>query len=95
MLAVLACSIMTISTGCSSLDKQFGEAAAAKGTAQARATLPALPDDCRVKEPHAAVREGEEARSALRHEPGSALDSADARVGRCAGFYDDVLAKLK
>ena len=92
--AVLVCSMALTLTGCSNLDHQLGAAATAKGTAQARAVLPPLPDDCRRKQPHAAVREGEEARSALRRER-SALDNANARVGRCAAFYDDVSDRLK
>lgn len=64
-------------------------AAADTGRAAAQVTLPDLPDDCRRMEPHAALAPGAEARSVLKRERG-ATDRANARVGRCAGFYDDV-----
>jgi hypothetical protein len=46
-----------------------------------------------VKEPHAPLSVGEEARVAIRMER-RATDRANARVGRCAGFYDDLRGKL-
>ncbi|QYA14488.1 hypothetical protein I8E17_00895 [Rhizobium sp. AB2/73] len=56
--------------------------------------LPPLPDDCRKKEPHAAVRVGDELRSVVVRER-SALDRANARGERCASFYDDTKANFE
>lgn len=57
-------------------------------------TLPELSGDCRTEEPHAALDAGAELRSVLIRERG-ALDRANGRVGRCAGFYDDVKHKME
>lgn len=38
-------------------------------------------------EAHAPLKVGDEARAVLKRERGQ-LDKANARVGRCAGFYD-------
>ncbi|PRD42307.1 hypothetical protein C5748_17165 [Phyllobacterium phragmitis] len=65
-----------------------------QGTAQARVVLPALPSDCRAQEPHAALTVGAEVRSILKRER-NALDSANARVGRCAGFYDSTVEEFQ
>lgn len=50
--------------------------------------LPPLPDDCRIKEPHAPLGEGMEARSILARER-AALDRQNVRTDRCAFFYDE------
>jgi hypothetical protein len=70
------------------------QAAAEQGRVQAGVTLPDLPTDCRKEEPHAALSLGMEARLALRAER-RATDRANARVGRCAGFYDATKAGLE
>lgn len=57
-------------------------------------TLPELPSDCRVKEAHAPLYVGAEALVVLKQER-RALDRANARVGRCAGFYDATKAGLE
>jgi hypothetical protein len=63
-----------------------------QGEAQADRNLPPLPSDCRKMEPHAPIIVGGEALSGWKRERG-ATDRANARVGRCAGFYDDVAGK--
>ncbi|PSH68632.1 hypothetical protein CU102_12805 [Phyllobacterium brassicacearum] len=63
------------------------QAARTRGEAQVDHQWPPLPDDCRVMEPHAPVVIGTEALSGWKRER-RALDRANARVGRCAGFYD-------
>nr|WP_145317625.1 MULTISPECIES: hypothetical protein [unclassified Rhizobium] len=69
------------------------KASSAKGVIAAGINLPPLPDDCRKKEPHAAVRVGDELRSVLVRERG-ALDRANERGERCAAFYDDTKANF-
>lgn len=64
-----------------------------RGRAEARVTLPDLPEDCRKREPHR-IRAGDEAITALKRER-RALDRANARVGRCATFYDDTKTRLQ
>jgi hypothetical protein len=80
---------MLMISGCSSLDKQLKTAATQTGTAQARVTLPAYPEDCRAKEAHAALVVGSEVRSVLKRER-LALDRQNSRTDRCAGFYDNL-----
>lgn len=87
--AVLAALIsLTLISSCANLDKRLNAAAETTGTVKAGVNLPPLPDDCRSIEPHAALSAGVELRSVLKRERG-ALDRANARTGRCAGFYDD------
>jgi hypothetical protein len=91
----LVLSTLTIcATSCADLHKQLHDAGAEHGRADAGVNLPDLPSDCRVSEPHAALQVGEEARVAIRMER-KATDRANARVGRCAGFYDDLKGKLE
>lgn len=91
---MLACSIATILSGCGSLERlRIEEAAADRGRAEARVSLPAWPDDCRKKEPHAALAEGAEIRSILKRERG-ALDRQNARTDRCAGHYDELAREI-
>lgn len=87
--AVLAALIsLTLISSCAELDKRLGVSAATTGAVKAAVNLPPLPDDCRASEPHATLTTGSELRSVLKRERG-ALDRANARTGRCAGFYDD------
>lgn len=68
---------------------RLNNAATTQGKISAGISLPALPSDCRVQEPHAPVKVGDELRSALIQER-SALRRSNARVTRCGNFYDDV-----
>ena len=92
--AVLAVSMMLISTGCASLKDRADAAGARQGAAAARVTLPALPEDCRAQEAHASLVAGVEIRSVLRRER-AALDRANSRVTRCADNYDAVAKALR
>lgn len=56
--------------------------------------IPALPDDCRAQEPHAAVSIDAEVLAVLKRER-TALNRANARVIRCAENYDNVAKALK
>jgi hypothetical protein len=82
-----------ILTGCNT-SAQLAAAAKDKGVARARVTLPALPDDCRVLEPHAKASVGDQAVSVLKAERGQ-LNKANARVGRCANHYDATAKALR
>lgn len=82
-----------ISAGCGSR-RALQLAAVDTGKARAGVTLPELPPDCRAQEPHAPLTAGTEARVALRQER-RATDRANARTGRCAGFYDSAKAGLE
>lgn len=83
---------MLISTGCAG--NALRKAASHTGRVAAGVTLPALPDDCRKQEPHAALAVGMEVRLALRAER-RALDRQNARTGRCVAFYDSAKAGLE
>ena len=85
--AALVALTITTCAGCSTLETRLDHASASTGTAQARVNLPEFPDDCRTLEPHAPLTAGAELRSLLKRER-RALDSANARVTRCAEFYD-------
>ena len=74
---------------CSTLNKP----ATSIGVARAGVNLPALPDDCRAQEPHAAISIGSDAVTIIKRERG-ATDKANARVTRCAGFYDNTRDRL-
>lgn len=78
-------------TGCSATER-LNRAATTKGQTQAGVLLPALPDDLRKQEPHAAVTEGQPVISILARER-QALDRANARQGRTVQFYDDLIQK--
>ena len=68
-------------------------AASDVGKLSAGVNLPDYPDDCRKKEPHAVIAVGDELRSVLVKER-SALNRANARVGRCGDFYDTTKTAL-
>lgn len=83
---------LTLTTSCA-ISGRLLAAADTQGKANARVVLPDLPTDCRKREAHA-FKAGDEAMTALKKERG-ALDRANRRVGRCAGFYDDVKSGLE
>ncbi|KAB2765504.1 hypothetical protein F9L00_03405 [Brucella anthropi] len=65
-----------------------------QGRAAAGTNLPDYPEDCRRKEAHAPLVEGQEKLSILKRER-EALDRQNARTDRCADFYDDVKRGLE
>ncbi|WP_406682577.1 hypothetical protein [Rhizobium leguminosarum] len=79
-------------TGCSTTER-LNRADTTKGQTQAGVLLPALPDDLRKQEAHAAVTEGQPVISILARER-QALDRANARQGRTVQFYDDVASRF-
>ena len=91
-MAVAVLSISATSTGCA--NRSLKLAAIDTGKAQAGVTLPPLPDDCRKQEPHAPLYVGAEALVALKQER-RATARANARVDRCAGFWDATKAGLE
>lgn len=93
LLAVAVLSGLTTLNGCNT-SAELKKAAVDTGTAAARVRLPALPGDCREREPHAAINVGDEARSVLKAERRQ-LDKANARVVRCANHYDATAKALK
>jgi hypothetical protein len=85
---------MLTETGCSATLKSRLDAAATQaGKVAAGITLPPWPAECRIAEPHASIHTGDELRALLKRER-AALDRANARQKRCAGFYDDLIARL-
>jgi hypothetical protein len=86
--------LMLTGASCSTLQDRLDKASTARGELQAGLNLPDLPADCRVMEPHAPVVVGGEAISGWQRER-AATDRANARVGRCAGFYDAATGKLR
>ncbi|MBX5082180.1 hypothetical protein HJB56_05190 [Rhizobium lentis] len=72
--------------------ERLKDAATTQGQVRAPIALPVYPDDCRKKEPHADVAVGAELRSVLIRER-AALDRQNARMGRCAAFFDDVKSR--
>ena len=78
-------------TSCSTAER-LNRAATTTGKASAGVLLPALPEDLRKTEPHAAVVEGQPVISILARER-QALDRANARQERSVQFYDDLTNK--
>ncbi len=76
------------------LQDRLDKAATTQGELQAGLNLPDLPPACRVMEPHAPVIVGGEAISGWKRER-TATDRANARVGRCAGFYNSATGKTR
>ncbi len=85
---------MATSSSCAGLEARLDAAARGKGAAAARVALPALPEDCRRHEPHAALMAGAELRSVLKRER-AALDRGNARIDRCAAHYDRLTGVLR
>ncbi len=91
---IAALAVVASVSGCSHLERILRGAAADRGTAEARVVLPDWPADCAVRESHAPLVVGSEIRSILKRER-SALNRANARVGRCAEFYSSLKAGIK
>lgn len=72
---------------------RLNTASTTQGQIQARINLPEYPSDCRTKEPHAAIKVGDEVRSVLKRER-AALDRQNTRTDRCAEFFDTTASKL-
>lgn len=83
----------TILSSCAA-DRKLIAAAETQGRAAAGTNLPDYPEDCRRKEAHAPLVEGQEKLSILKRER-EALDRQNARTDRCAGFYDEVKRGLQ
>lgn len=79
---------MPMISGFSCADRALRQAAETKGRLDAGILMPDLPADCFRKEPYAARRLGDDARIVIRRGD-DALDRANARGARCAGFYVD------
>lgn len=75
--------------GCASTETRLNAAAAIQGQLRASVDLPPLVGGCRKQEPHASIQNGAELNGLLVQER-AALRRANARVTRCAGFYDDI-----
>jgi hypothetical protein len=69
------------------------DAAAAKAVAEQPVQLPDLPPDCRLREKHAPLVVGQDARVPLRGER-HALNREHRREDRCFGWFDDLRAGL-
>lgn len=81
---------MLISTGCSVTAR---DADALKGKIAAGVVLPEWPTECRQKEIHAALSQGEDIRSILKRER-AALARLNKRVDACARYYDNLRRNL-
>lgn len=92
LLAVPVLLMTLTGASCSTLEGRLSAAAKAEGEARVSRNLPDWPDDCRTREPHAAVPVGAEVLSVLKRER-SALDRQNSRTDRCAGFYDTLANK--
>ena len=93
MPGVLALLTSLTLTGCGTLENRLKTAATEQGRVAAKPAAPVLPEDCRLREPHAALVPGADARSVLKRER-RALDRANDRVIRCADLTDDLLEHL-
>lgn len=83
---------LTLITSCGTNTRLLA-AANTRGKGAAHVQMPDLPAECRRKVPHA-FKVGDEAVTALKKER-RALDRANARGARCAGFYDATKKNLE
>lgn len=83
-------SVLMISTGCQSTDRNAViEAAAKKAAAEVRVALPPLPDACRENMDRVIPKPGEKWRWVQKRWE-IAADQSDSRKDGCAAFYDNV-----
>lgn len=82
----MLCSLVLL-TACATVDDRLQSAAIQVGHNEASKTLPDYPNDCRQKE-RSGVRAGEPLDVALIRTD-QALGRANARVQRCAAWYDE------
>ena len=81
------CSLILL-TACATVDDRLTAAATREGEVKATRQLPSYPSDCRKRE-RSGVHEGEPLDVALIRTD-QALGRANARVARCAHWYDDI-----
>lgn len=81
-------SVLSFLSACASADDGPGAAAAQVGRLEATRQLPDYPQDCRKTE-RSMVRIGEPLDVALLRSD-RALGRANARLGRCGRWYDDI-----
>jgi hypothetical protein len=79
-----------ILTGCQSTSERAISAAATRGALAAGTTLPDLPGDCRHQEPRLPTPQLGQKWRGLYVAANDRIDAGNARVRRCAGFYDGV-----
>lgn len=77
--------------GCTTTESRLVAASTASGTVAAGVALPDLPAECREKMPRVAPKAGEKWRWVQKRWE-IVADGEDARVARCAAFYDQVHA---
>lgn len=82
--------MMPLLSGCDTAKARLEAIGAAQGKQNAERILPALPDDCRRYE-RSGVRKGERLDVALLRAD-QAIGRGNARVQRCANWYDDMRA---
>ena len=93
-LVLIALLVSLILTGCTSDHAKLAKAADKIGQSRARVSLPDWPLDCRKLEAHAELALNQDAIVALKRER-EALNYENARVARCAKFYDKLAKRLK
>lgn len=81
-------------SGCSTTGERVDAAGTELGRAQAGLVLPDLPAECRWAVAHTELIEGEDLAVLLRRERGQ-LETANAMLGRCAGFHDTLAEGLQ
>ena len=86
-LTAALCSLVFL-TACETVDGRLRQAAEETGRQEAQKALPDYPADCRRQE-RSGVRQGESLDTALIRTD-QALGQANARVHRCAGWYDTI-----
>ena len=80
--------------GCTTLSPDLRAAATVQGRASAGISIPAqMPAECRTAIPHALIRVGDQAVSALARERGQ-LDKANGKQAVCAHWYGKLAAGL-
>jgi hypothetical protein len=89
----LAALMTLLLIGCATVDDQLKDAAGRQGVLAAGRSMPDLPADCRKRE-RSGVRIGDPLDTALIRTD-RALGRANARVTRCAAWYDQVRGAIE
>lgn len=87
-MTALALTALTFA-GCTTTEGRLVAASTASGTVAAGVSLPDFPADCREKMPRVVPKDGEKWRWVQKRWE-IVADGEDARVARCATFYDQV-----
>jgi hypothetical protein len=90
----VAVGLAMTTSGCATTEQRLALAAAEKGRAEARATVPDLPAGCRRHMERVTPRQGDRARWIQAKWEANA-DAVDRQIDNCAAFHDDFKHRIE